>query len=385
MGKSLYVLVGRGGGHEGIFLSTSQPKSFLRKRDKWLEWLRKYASGALILAIEIDKSDRGIALILQKSGIKEKILISWIGRLSYFAHEVDGKIAFKSWSHIRNDLCGFSVFDQVGRRSIDLSQEIREIDGDKLIAEEELQASKDRQESKKSKKKIIKINKIKADIEKLSKWIKVKDWLEKNDPSALEPIGEIAFENLKIKFKTNLNAYQKRDFLFKKMKSLRDAESNQIDRLAKEVDDNQPVVHINQLKTISPVWGSLKTQSPKNKTEDQYKTYQFDGFSIGVGNTAEGNDNLRKNWARADDVWVHAANEKSAHAIIKLNSGVSFNIEMLREAASCILKKSGKICSTLEVVYTQVKYLKSVSGTTGMVIFKKEKRLTIVASEKNHV
>lgn len=384
-GKSIYILIGRGGGHEGVFLISSNPKSEIRKRDKWLEWLRKYVSGSLLLDIEVDSHDRAIGLVIQRGGIRERVYVSWIGRESYFCHEVDQKIVFKSWSRQIGENGGFEIFNDVGRREIDLKQTVRSIDGDKLLVEEEWQAGKDKEASRKNKKRLVKISKIKSDIDKLSNWRDIKDWIEKTNVDELENREEIEFKSLKIKLNRNMTPFQKRDFIFKKIKSFREAEKNQINRLKNEEIIEVEFKIINHLKTISPVWADIEKKTQKISTDDEYKIYRLQGYEIGIGLSAEGNDRLRKFWAKPEDIWVHAASGKSAHAIIKLNYGVSFSIEMLCKAAGCILKQSGKSSGWLEVMYTQVKYLKSVSGTVGMVIFKKEKRITIEASEINHV
>lgn len=383
-GKSIYLLLGRGGGFEGIFFSSANPISALRKRDKWLEWLRKHVAGSLILKIEVDEIDRCLALVLQKGGVREKVYIAWIGRLSYFAHEVDGEIIFKSWARGSSALKGFDVFDEVGRRQINLKQEVREIEGDQLLQAETTDASKDKQLSKKAKKRKIKIDKIQNDIERLSKWKDLKVWLEEWIVEEAECPSELNFQGLRIKLPMGQTPFQKRDFLFQKMKALKDAEKMQMMRLEQEESLIATVQTLNTLKTISPVWGSNEVKKQAVISEGEYKIIKQEGYSVGIGQSAEGNDRLRKNWSKDEDIWVHAAQGKSAHAIIKLNSGVSFSIEMITKAAKLILKQSGKESGTLEVVYTQVKYVKGVSGQVGMVTFKKEKRITIVASEKSH-
>ena len=383
-GKSIFILLGRGGGHEGVFLSSANPKSELRKRDKWLEWLRKYVSGSLLLEIEIDPEDRSVALIVQKGGTQEKVYFAWIGRMSYFFHEIQGKVAFKSWSRNVGDEGGFKVFNEVGRRPIGLHQEVRQISGDDLLRDEEKQSGSDSEASKKTKKRMLKITKIKQDLEKLSRWKELKQWLDKIDVGELSEKQEVRFQSLKIKLNRSMSPFQKKDFLYQKMKALREAEKMQELRLQAEENFDVQKIAINNLKTISPVWANLEIKTQNITTEDQYKIYPCDGYSIGVGSSAEGNDRMRKQWSSPDDVWVHAANGKSAHAIIKLKSGVLFNIEMLQKAGEYILNQSGKDSGVIEIVYTHVKYLKSVSGSPGMVIFKKEKRINIVVSGIKH-
>ena len=83
--KNVCLYLGSGGGFAVLWLSSSIPSSFLRKRDRWLEWCRSHLSSALLLNVTMDPLDRSICLRLQKAGARQDFYVSWIGRDSYFA------------------------------------------------------------------------------------------------------------------------------------------------------------------------------------------------------------------------------------------------------------------------------------------------------------
>lgn len=380
-GKTIFCVIGRGGGYEGLFIGENHPKSFLRKRDRWLEWMRKNLSGALLLAFEVDKIDRAIGIVIQKGGAREVVRIAWIGRLSYFSHESHDQLLFSSWGKLKESTFGFDVFDSVGRRSIETLQDVRDLNVNSMYELEEKEALNDKSVTKTLRKKKIKAEKIKHDLEKIGKWREVQRWLEGDVIAELEQKKKIEFGDLIIKFPAGSTAFQKRDQIFKKIKSLKEIEAKQRKRLEDEVttDDRnkQNELPSNTLKIIGPVWKSEKIEVVKEIVELGYKVIRKDGYSIALGQNAQGNDRLRKEWARAEDIWVHLSNAKSAHAVIKLNQGVVFDHAMLRQAAKYISFQSGDRESIVEVIFTPIKNLKGVSGSAGMVIFKKEKRLTI--------
>ena len=65
----------------------------------------------------------------------------------------------------------------------------------------------------------------------------------------------------------------------------------------------------------------------------------------------------------------------SAHAIIKLNNSGPVDPEMLHLAASILAYFSRFNGDWIPIIYTAVKNLKGVTGSPGMVIYKKEKHL----------
>jgi hypothetical protein len=119
-GKNISIYLGRGGGCEGVWLGAAVPSSFLRKRDRWLEWCRKNFSSSLMLNIKMDPLDRGVVFETQKAGVLHSFYVSWVGRNCYFAlHNSEDQMWFTSWSAPKEGLSSFAIFDEVGRRQVE--------------------------------------------------------------------------------------------------------------------------------------------------------------------------------------------------------------------------------------------------------------------------
>ena len=84
---------------------------------------------------------------------------------------------------------------------------------------------------------------------------------------------------------------------------------------------------------------------------------------------------MRKLWAKSEDWWLHASAGPSAHAIIKLPQVGIPSPEQLTMAARLLAKRSGISATQLEIITTQVKNVRGVTGKPGMVTYKKPKIL----------
>jgi predicted ribosome quality control (RQC) complex YloA/Tae2 family protein len=392
-GKTWSIFLGRGSGMEGIWLDDITPPSALRKKDNFLEYLRRHLTSCTFVGAELDRHDRIVKLDYQKFGMKQSLLLFWKARKVYFVHayrespESQLKLLM-SWKHRpvtlpeeMTDL--FSCFDEIGRRQ-DMKQDfsspkflsIRDL----LLAEESAASMKaghfkpDFLERKKQK--------IEEDLTRARQWEKIQDVLNTDHP--LEDIYELSVGDHKIKFEGELNAYERRNLLFQKIKKLKKGESILSERLGSVTKTLEEKVKPVQVSTDLPVtkiaWGEDPTvlsqkESSKSKEEaDDYKIIVTPSCQIGVGKSARGNDQLRSKWAGKEDVWLHLDGLKSAHVIIKMSAGVPGN-EELNLAASILARFSHFQGDWAPVIYTQVKNLKGVSGVAGMVTYKKEKHL----------
>jgi predicted ribosome quality control (RQC) complex YloA/Tae2 family protein len=195
----------------------------------------------------------------------------------------------------------------------------------------------------------------------------------------LEDLYELKVDDQKIKFEGNLNSYERRNLLFQKIKKLKKGESILSERLSsleEEMQGKQAEKHFQGLPLIRPVWGDelpVVKDELQHQKED-YKTFHYNEFKIGVGTSAQGNDQLRSRWASREDLWIHLDGLKSAHAVIKITGG-TITPEILNLGASIVAHFSHFSGEWIPVIYTQVKNVKGVTGAPGMVIYKKEKHL----------
>lgn len=383
-GKNISIYIGRGGGCEGVWLGDAIPSSFLRKRDRWLEWCRKNFSSSLLLNVKIDPIDRGIVIETQKAGVLHGLYVSWVGRHCYFAlHNDEEQSWFTSWSSPKTGTSSFDIFDEVGRRKVEdrpTSEPVIEIV--KLLEDELSLAKRTAKPKQKIKSLKTKINKIAGDLSKIAYWQSMQETVEKIDPTILENETQFNHFELKYKFPKALSVWQKRSWLFEQVKRLKEAEKLQQKRF---IDAQSELIKLeanteiseNLLTVIGPNWKQHEIEKKITKKADQgdYQIHQFVEYKIAVGLSAQGNDQMRKNWAKADDWWVHSANGTSAHAIIKLEKSGVPTPNHLRDAAILIAKQSGISAAEIEIISTAVKNVRGVSGTAGMVTYKKSKKL----------
>ncbi|MES2528480.1 MAG: hypothetical protein V4598_15460 [Bdellovibrionota bacterium] len=389
-GKTKVIFLGRGSGIEGVWLDEITPPSILRRKDNFLEYLRRHLSSCTFLGMEMDRYDRIIKLDYQKYGMKQSLLLFWKSRKVYFVHSYretpEGQIKIlMSWKNRPiippeeiSDL--FSCFDEIGRRT-DLKQdfpskEIISVQG--LLASEEQAADMKAGHFKPGfleRKK----QKIEEDLSKAGQWEKIQTLL--NDGDSLDHIYELKVGDHKIKFEGDLNAYERRNLLFEKIKKLKKGQtilSERLGNVTKTIEEKaKPVQKLNSLPIKKINWGEetvVTTSVEKAHEADDYKVIITPTCQIGVGKSARGNDQLRSKWAGKEDTWLHLDGLKSAHVIIRMAAGVPAPDEM-NLAASILAHFSHFQGDWIPVIFTQVKNLKGVSGVAGMVTYKKEKHL----------
>ncbi len=266
-GKTLHVYIGKGKGHEGIYFSLNPPKPILRKTDILREYLRKHLSSCFLLSAEVDTCDRICSIKFQKMGQEHLICFFWKGRDCFFLHEYfdekkQEKCLYCSWdgSHrkrMKTNFLIFSIFDELGRKEIERENKVKAYNFKEILNKEEKQALNSSVLKKKYKKLATKKSKITSDLKKIQEY-KVLEEQIKSEYFIEELQGANAYKNqaLKVKFPNGINPYQKRDLLFKKIKSLKKAEKLQVDRLEKvEKELNTKTVSTeNTLKSNIPIW-----------------------------------------------------------------------------------------------------------------------------------
>lgn len=389
-GKTKFLYLGRGGGFEGVWIHSAPPPSELRKKDNFLEYLRRHLISCIFQSVELDPNDRILKLNYQKFGQLQSIAFFWKARKLFFLHyykdapEAPFKLLL-SWrgrAIIPNEemLDLFDYFNEVGRRvGMDHSMRSPRLIQVPDLLQLEIQSANLKSSGNASNSLQRKVQKIEADLQKNQQWKKIQEVLDRGDD--LKDHYQIEIGDHKIKFQGDLNAYERRNLLFEKIKKLKRGESIMNQRLhetqellsSKGIEEKKD----SGLSVIRPVWGRDEL-APNTKIsqqiKDEFKVYKFDNFSIGVGLNSFGNDQLRNKWASKEDVWVHLDGLKSSHGVIKLNQTI-LDANHLNLAASIVAYFSHFKSDWIPIIYTQVKNLKGVTGSPGMVIYKKEKHL----------
>jgi predicted ribosome quality control (RQC) complex YloA/Tae2 family protein len=394
-GKSLYLYFGRGHNYEGFWLGEKQIESALRKRDQFLEYMRRYLSASVLLDLAIDEKDRIIKIDYGRYGHTNSFFLFYCGRELYFANIFfDDKTrrfqTFCSWikGNQETQSNSFSLFDTIGRKSILKNKTtIDKAPIEKLLKDEKAKALTLIASGKSRKFLVRKKKNIVADITQVDKWPKLFEFIKNgSDFSKLKRKENI--EGFKISFK-NSDHYKRQDELYLKVKKLKKAQKILSLRL-RDTQDSLEKQNLNdfenKLKTIKPIWTqSFKAETIEIKKEKGYSIHYFDRYKIAVGLTAVGNDQMRKEWAKKDDLWFHAQGDKSPHIILKnsgTSSGASLDLDLFKVIGTAMLHYMKSSSADINLMYTQVKNLKGVKGVTGSVTFKKMKYINIIKEKE---
>ncbi|HXH73995.1 MAG TPA: NFACT RNA binding domain-containing protein [Bacteriovoracaceae bacterium] len=389
-GKTWHLYLGRGGGFEGLWLHESAPPSELRKKDTFLEYLRRHISSCGFVGIAVDEADRICKLDYQKFGQLQSMLFFWKARKLYFVHHYQEhpEGPFKlllSWRgkaftppEIISDLFGF--FDEVGRRT-DMKHDLKSPNPTEMtdLLQEELKAGALKGMTSNPTFLQRKKENIESDLLKAGQWQRLQSMLDKGD--SLDGY-ELKVGDHKIKFEGELNPYERRNIVFQKIKKLRRGEGILSDRLkgVEELLDGKETKTAleSTLPIIKPVWG--KEERPAiEQTRDvknDFRIIKTERFQIGIGENSQGNDQLRSKWASKEDTWFHLDGHKSAHVVLKLPDQAALDTETINMAASILAYFSHFNGDWIPIIYTHVKNLKGVTGAAGMVIYKKEKHIS---------
>ncbi len=389
-GKTWHLYIGRGAGQEGIWLSDSPPESVLRRKDNFLEYLRRHLSSCSIIDVDIDNSDRIVRINYQKFGEVQSMFFFWKARKLYFAHlfQESPEAPFKlllSWrgkaSIVNTDLPDvFECFNEVGRRT-DMKHDLHSPQLstiEELLLDEKNAAALKGMTSNPTFLQRKKAN-IEDDLRKAQQWERLQKILDKGDSLDMY---ELKVGDHKIKFEGDLNPYERRNLIFQKIKKLKRGEGILNERLQSVTDQlagkNDEPKKASNLPITKPVWGrdeKIESERKTSQTHSEYKVFKSEKYQLGVGLTSQGNDQLRSAWAGKEDIWIHLDGLKSAHVIIKMLNNSPLTPEILNLGASILAHFSHFNDEWIPILYTPVKNLKGVTGAPGMVTYKKEKHL----------
>ena len=384
------LYLGRGAGEEGLILSDQAPASEYRIKDTFVEFLRSNFKGGMVEKIQLDPKDRSVifSFILKKEA--RKLGLFWGGRKLYFCllskNKHGHRRLFKSWTNQYEDQedFHFEVFNELSRGGFehDQNKKPREKVLENYFNKLEGQLTQNKGTKKALKKLKVKEKKILGDLANTE----IAFELEKKilDLDLEEFSGNsYSYKNLKIKFPFQINSHQKRDLVFDKCKRLKKAAKLLNQRLQDTKEEikgiensEQEKPNLDKVKTIFPVWGKVIESKVQETKEDHFWELKNSYFSIAVGKSSKGNDQIRSQWARKEDYWFHLDGLPSSHLILKL-SKVTLDFEIMGALGSALRDQGGLDILEIPLIYTQVKNLKGVKGASGKVIYKKEKHIVV--------
>lgn len=407
--KNLIIYLGRGGNGNGIYLSNVNIPASLRIKDRYLDFLRSTLANGYIEDILCHPTEKILQIKLQKFEENCRIgllfLIYWKGRESYFVvkKESESHSILKSWIGNWQNLDyplsdNFEYFQEVLApafvKSESRAKDLKIITNDERFKgyfDFQLNKIENNIRKKKISKQEKKIKNITEDYQRLEMWAEFYEFFKKNEEEVLkDSLAIISYKNLKFKIDYKMSYYHKRSWVYEKCKKA----INNIVRVNERI--NKEKSYLEQLKKLKlppqnsignylgkiivPVWrfsSDSKTSEVNEKKTDNSTILQTTWGEVAIGKNAQGNDTLRKNWARKDDLWFHVDNETSAHLFLKMTNNNVLSAHIL-EIIGSILKDYSRLNSDeINLVYTKIQYLKSIKGRPGAVTFKNEKRIKV--------
>jgi hypothetical protein len=387
-GRTLYLYLGRGAQYQGFDYSDEKPPSLLRIQDKFLQFSRKNWRGMQIQKIEAYQKDRILTIKGRLGPNPVKVWFFWRGRDLFFAHcelRAHQVHFFKSWIgkckvnvEDFDNLSLMEVFEDLGVGSLAATgKRVGDLNIERYLKQySTLQSVALAQNNKITERKLKTIEKIKEDLRKFE----TLDYLQKQTERDLTDVGSIGEGRFSINFKGLEGHFKKREFLFDKIKGWRKSQTFLKKRLDSLTQNQKKVETIRGQepelgKVVQPIWAERKEfqhiEKKANFIELQYK-----GLKVFLGRTALENDYIRKNIAKKEDLWLHLDGYKSGHLFIK-NPGNVLNMDDYATLGSALVDLNGIEINDIPIIYTQVKNLKGVKGSPGMVNYKKEKHIVV--------
>lgn len=378
-GKSFTLYLGRGNHYEGIWLSELKLDSQLRIIDQFLEYIRKFLVSAVIESIELNDKDRIIYINYFKYGKVNTFSLFYKGRELYFANKyynLDKKNyeTYCSWSSQKRDHISSDIFEELGVEDLNKEKENNIVEIGVLLDRELSDARKIfKKDNKKLKRKIDNIN---NDLMKIKNFHKLYEFVE-SQPDLSKLDEKIRIHGVRFSFKEK-DHYKRRDQIYSKAKKLKKIKPHMLNRLEQAKDDLIKIEKSdrvkNNLSILKPIIKTIKKLN-KSKVENGYIVKNIENLAVAIGKSSQGNDQMRKEWAKKDDWWFHLDNETSSHIIVK---GSIDDILSKIESIALLMKEESKLNSNeVNLIYTQVKNLKGNKGTAGSVIYKKIKYIRV--------
>ncbi len=186
-----------------------------------------------------------------------------------------------------------------------------------------------------------------------------------------------------IKLKKEFNPQQNAAEYYRKAKN----KNIETDLLHKRIDDINIKLHNAEIElekiqlatSLKELKGSNTALKNDKKTQQPFKNFSFDGFTILVGKNAENNDKLTLKFANKNDMWLHAKDVTGSHVIIRYRQGKTFNKALLEYAAQLApyFSKS-KSSALVPVVFTLKKFVRKPKGAKqGAVLIEKEEVILV--------
>ena len=135
-----------------------------------------------------------------------------------------------------------------------------------------------------------------------------------------------------------------------------------------------------QIESLNSIYSSIVLGVQKTKTEHDspYRVFELsEDFTVYLGKNAENNDQLTKQFAKPNDIWLHARGVSGSHAIIK-GKGIPPKHIIEKAAAIAAYYSQSRNASYTPVSYTFKKYIRKKKGShPGAVMMEREEVIMV--------
>ncbi|MGB3589567.1 MAG: NFACT RNA binding domain-containing protein [Tunicatimonas sp.] len=195
-------------------------------------------------------------------------------------------------------------------------------------------------------------------------------------------------QTVNIKLNRQLSPQKNAERYYRKAKN----QKIEVDQLRKNIDQKEsqliatevhleylePLDDLSEIRQYAEEHQLLSGKAEEEKTFP-FRVFNLDGYAVWVGKSAKNNDELIRNYAHKDDLWLHAKDVTGSHIIIKQQGNQPpppYVVEQAAQIAAHYSKrKSDSLCP---VIVTPRKYVrKSKNLPPGAVIVDREEVLMV--------
>jgi predicted ribosome quality control (RQC) complex YloA/Tae2 family protein len=221
------------------------------------------------------------------------------------------------------------------------------------------------------------------------------DLIMANMQSILPGSEKVTLENfyddnrpIDVRLNKDLNAQKNAEVYYRKAKNQHieiqkleesiSAKEKEIDSLARKIVSIDEETGFKNLRKLVDESG-LASQKEKQAPSLPYHEFEFKGFKIWVGKSAEGNDTLTLKHSFKEDLWLHAKDVAGSHVLIKYQSGKNFPKDVIERAAQLAAAYSKRKNETLcPVAVTPKKFVRKRKGDpAGAVVVEREEVILV--------
>lgn len=193
---------------------------------------------------------------------------------------------------------------------------------------------------------------------------------------------------VEIKLKKELNSQKNAEIFYRKAKNQQieidklkesiTSKENEIIKLKGWIQASEQAGELKEVRKIMTETGLDKKQQGQAENLP-FHEFEFKGYKILVGRSAEANDKLTLKYSYKDDLWLHAKDVAGSHVLIKHQSGKNFPKDVIEYAAGLAAYNSKRKNESLcPVAFTQKKYVRKRKGDpAGMVVVEREEVILV--------